>query len=52
MDYGEKGIRVCDRWNEFLNFLEDMGPKPKGSWLIRIDKKRNFCPENCKWVIK
>jgi hypothetical protein len=52
MDYGQKGIRVCSRWDEFLKFLEDMGPKPDGSSLRRTNKKGYFSPENCKWIVK
>jgi hypothetical protein len=56
-DWGGRGIRVCDRWLEpngrgFLNFLEDMGPKPRGR-RYSIERRRgdeNYCPENCHWA--
>jgi len=43
------GIKVCNRWLKFENFLEDMGEKPEYKILLRIDKKKNFCKSNCKW---
>lgn len=48
--YGERGITVCGEWLEsFENFYRDMGEKPKGMSLERVDVNGNYCKENCKW---
>lgn len=48
--FGGRGIRMCDEWREsFPAFLADMGERPDGLFLVRIDLNGDFSPANCKW---
>lgn len=50
--YGGTGVRICRRWDSFLNFLSDVGKRPHGRTLGRLADSDHYTPSNCRWMTR